>query len=221
MRDFDDVVVSVTLLYGESLPYGLPDFQVGLRAALAQDHPRVEVIVVDGRGPDAAPDFLPVDATVDSIRHLPGKYANRAAMLNAALRDATGEFLLLLFNEQENVVLKKSAVRTMVMAACRSDEDRRPRGADVTAGAGPGRYIGRLPEIDATSVSMVYGDYERVEADGSCKEVHLLDWHEGRLRDTVDFGAAIMFRADALRDLGGFDARFAAADLYDMRLRVS
>ena len=211
MSDFDDAAVSVALLYVDSAPYGLSEFQAGLRAALSQDHPRVEVIVVDGRGGDAKPDFLPDDVAADSIRHLPGQHANRAAMLNAALRAAAGELLLLVFNDQVNVVLKQSAVRTMAMAVKRRDEGTRGL-----------RDEGHRPrKSDATCVGMVYSDYERVKADGARAEVHLLDWHEGRLRDTVDFGGAIMFRTDALRDLGGFDKRFAAADLYDLRLRLS
>jgi len=190
--NFQDVKVSVALLFGDQLPYDRAAFQACLRAAWEQDHPAVEVIVADSRGASAGPDFIPSDPDADRVRHLPGEYANRAAMCNAALKNATGEFLLLVINDQAQVTLKRSAVRTMLMAATR------------------GKPIG-----------MVYADYERVEADGTRKDVHLLDWHEGRLRDTVDFGSALLFRTDILREIGGFNEAYAAAELYDLRLRVS
>ncbi len=195
--NFEDVKVSVALLFGDQWPYDRAAFQAGLRAAWEQDHPPVEVIVADGRGASARPDFIPSEMDADRVRHLPGEYANRAAMCNAVLKSASGEYLLLIFNDQAQVVLKRSALRTLVMAAARNDR------------------------LETCPTGMVYADYERVEADGSRKDVHLLDWHEGRLRDTVDFGSAILFRTDVLREIGGFDEAYAAAELYDMRLRVS
>ncbi len=202
--NFDNVKVSVALLFGDQLPYDRAAFQVGLRAACGQDHPAVEVIVVDGRGASAKPDFIPSEIDAGRIRHLPGEYANRAAMCNAALQSASGEYLLLIFNDQAQVTLKRSALHTMLMAAGRS--------AEATE---------RRSDKGGNSIGMVYADYERVEADGSRKDVHLLDWHKGRLRDTVDFGNAILFRTDVLRKIGGFNQEYTAADLYDVRLRVS
>ena len=194
---FEDTKVSVALLLSDKLPYDQAAFGACLQAACEQDHPPAEVLVVDGRGPSVKPDFLPDKEDADRVRHLPGEYANRAAMWNAALKNATGEFLLLVINDQAQVTLKRSAVRTLVMAAARNDR------------------------LETCPTGMVYADYERVEADGTRKDVHLLDWHESRLRDTVDFGSAILFRTDALREIGGFNEQYAAAELYDVRLRVS
>ena len=189
---FDDMKVSVALLFNDELPYDRAAFQACLRAALHQDHPPIEVIVVDSRGSSAELDFVPAGVDADRVCHLPGEYVNRAAMCNAALKRAAGEYLLFVFNDQAQVTLKRSVARTMLMAATRGEP-----------------------------IGMVYADYERVEADGSRKDVHLLDWHEGRLRDTVDFGSAILFRTDMLREIGGFNEAYTAADLYDVRLRVS
>ncbi len=207
--NFEDVKVSVALLFGDQWPYDQAAFQACLRAAWEQDHPLVEVIVADGRGASAKPDFIPSEMDANRVRHLPGEYANRAAMCNAALKTATGEYLLVIFNDQAQVTLKRSAVRTMLMAA--------ERVAQASS-----LWLDHRQDAGATqSVGMVYGDYERVEADGSRKDVHLSDWHEGRLRDTVDFGSAILFRTDVLREVGGFNEAYAAADLYDVRLCVS
>jgi glycosyltransferase involved in cell wall biosynthesis len=196
--NFENVRVSIGMVFTDKLPYDRAAFQAGLQAALAQDHAPAEVLVVDGRGPAAQPDFLPAGVDASRVRHVPGTYANRAAMYNAALRSATGDLLLLLYNEPAQVVLRRSAVRTMVMAATRVD-----------------RAVGG-PEI-----GFVYADYERIEPNGQRKDVHLLDWHAGRLRDTVDFGSAILYRTAALREVGGFDERYHAADLYDLRLKLT
>jgi glycosyltransferase involved in cell wall biosynthesis len=210
----ENVNASIALVFSERLPYERAAFQAGLRAALDQDHPPVEVIVVDDRGKGAPRDFVPEGVDAARIRHLPGTYANRAAMYNAALQKATGEHLLLIFNDQAQVTLRRSALRTMVMAASRTGAHE----PQASAGAVP---RGLKSTALSGEVGMVYADYERIEAGGARRDVHLLDWHAGRLRDTVDFGSAILFRTSALRELGGFDEQYKAADLYDMRLRVS
>ncbi len=191
--NFESVSVSLAMLWNDPMPYGIPALQAMLRAALDQDHAPAELIIVDGRGPGQPADLLPPGCDRSKIVHLPGNYANRAAMLNAAVRRATGDFLLLLYNDQAPVTLRRSAVRTMVMAAARSAD----------AGAG-----------------IVYSDYERLEPSGQPCDVHLLDWHPGRLRDTFDLGPAILFPTAALRECGGFDESYRAADLYDLRLRI-
>jgi glycosyltransferase involved in cell wall biosynthesis len=196
---FENVTVSVGLVFTDKLPYERAAFAAGVRSALGQDHAPLEVLIADNRGPGATPDFLPSDVDAGRIRHLPGSYANRAAMYNAILEAARGEWLLLVYNEPAQVVLRQSAVKTMVMAATRAE--------GVTGPA-------------TRPVGMVYADYERITADGQRRDVHLLDWHPGRTRDTVDFGIAILYRVAALRALGGFDESYQAADLYDLRLRL-
>ena len=189
---FQDINVSVAMIFSDQLPYDRAAFRAGLQAVLDQDHAPVEVIVVDDRGPSAKADFLSAGAETAAIRHLPGEYANRAAMYNAAVKAATGDYLLMVFNDQARVTLKRSAACTMLMVATRGEP-----------------------------LGMVYADYERIGTDGRRQDIHLPDWHEGRLRDTVDFGSAILFRTDVLREIGGFNEAYSAADLYDVRLRVS
>ena len=195
--DFRATTVSIALPFSDRLPYDRAAWQLSLRAALAQDQPALEVIVVDDRGPGSLLDFLPPGVDPSMIRHVPDSFANRAARFNAAFRAARGEYLLLLHNDQAAVMLRSSAVQTMVMAATR---------AEPAAGA---------------PVGMVYADYERIDARGQRQDVHLLDWHAGRCRDTTDFGSAILYRTAALRELGGFNEAYSAAELYDVRLRVT
>ncbi len=195
-KTFTDATVSIAMTYGDRLPYDATAFAEMVRAALRQDctdQGPLEVLVVDYRGPAASPDFLPADLRSDRrIRHLPGRYANRAAMYNAAIAAAKSDFLLNLYNEAARVCLRESAARVMLMAATRR---------------GP--------------VGMVYADYERIAADGTRKDVHLLDWHEGRLRDPVDFGSAMLYSTALLREIGRLNEKYKGADLYDLRLRVS
>ncbi|MCH7813369.1 MAG: glycosyl transferase family 2, partial [Planctomycetes bacterium] len=191
--DFDRAGVSIVLTITGPGMYDQPAFTDCLAAALDQDHPSTEIIVVDGRGPAARSDFGPVaDDPAHPIRHLPGHYANRAAMYNTALRAASEQYMLALINDRGPVRLRRSAVRTMLMAAVRQEQ-----------------------------IGLVYGDYELIDASGRRRDVHLLDWHPGRLCDAADFGQAIMFSTAALRELGGFNEKLAAADLYDLRLRVT
>jgi len=188
--NFHEVKVSIALIFSDRLPYGRDGFQACLEAALAQDHLSCEVIVIDDRGASAT---LEVESKhAERVRHLPGSYANRAAEYNAALKEAGGEYLLALFNAEQPVVLRRSAVRTLVMAAVRR---------------GP--------------ATMVYADYELIDPDGARQDVHLLDWHEGRLRETMDFGQALLFSTAGLRKLGGFNEEYEFADLYDLRLRLT
>lgn len=205
-NSFEDTTVSIAVFLPERLPYDLETFKAGLRAALAQDHAGLaEVLVVDARGPGAKPDLLPSGADAARVRHVPGTFRNRAAMYNAALNAARGEFLLAVGTESAPVTLRRSAAQTFVIAAQRGSPLSTPVSGDTCA----------------TTIGMVYADYERIDASGQRKDVHLLDWHEGRCRDTTDFGSAVLYRTAALCELGGFDEGYSAADQYDMRLRLS
>ncbi len=190
---FQDYKVSVVMVDCERLPYGRAELRSSVMSALQQDHANTEVILVNDRGPSARPDaeFGNLDRT-DRLRHIPGIFADRATMYNAGLRAASGDFVLLVWNSERQVTLRRSAVRVMVMAAARH-----------------------------RAVAMVYGDYELVDAQGTRREIHLLDWHEGRLRDTVDFGSAWLIPSNVLREVGGLSEKYQAADLYDLRLRLS
>lgn len=191
--DFQEVKVSIVGLLSDRLPDGPGGFTEFLTSALHQDHANVELIIPDDRGPAATLGIeLSGTTRADRVHHLPGTYANRAAMYNAALRKATGDYFLAVFNTDKPVVLRRSAVQTMVMAAMRHEQ-----------------------------TGMVYADYELIDPTGAPHDVHLLDWHEGRLRDTTDFGAAVLFPTAVLRALGGFAERYQAADVYDLRLRIS
>ncbi|NOX58862.1 MAG: glycosyltransferase, partial [Planctomycetes bacterium] len=191
--DLDKHRVSITLVLTNELPYSDAEFLAMLRSATDQDHGMVEVLVIDGRGIGGAAEDVALDGVdAERIRVVPGEFANRAQMYNAAISAATGEYFVAVFNAVHQVILKRSAVRTMLMAALRCSD-----------------------------TGFVYADYELIATDGTRAENHLLDWHEGRLVDTADFGSALMFPTVLLREVGGFCERYKAADTYDLRLKMT
>jgi len=141
---------------------------------------------------DRGKDAEPLDFLPSRVKQVRGDFKNHAAKVNAGLQVCTGKFVLLVHNESSQVVLKKNALDVMAMAMNRSKK-----------------------------VSLVYGDYERIDPSGELKEVHLLYHHPGRLRDTVDFGSALLIRAAVLKKIGGLDESYNAADMYDLRLKCS
>ncbi|HRX85452.1 MAG TPA: glycosyltransferase [Phycisphaerae bacterium] len=190
--NFNDAGVSIVCLGGAQLPYGADAFADMIHAAARQDHPRTELIVVDDR-PEPPASALPADLRgCDHVRVVGGTFKNRAARYAAGLKAATGKYLLLLDNAQVPVVLRRSAVTTLLMSA-----ERHP------------------------GFGLIYADYERIEPDGAKRDVHLLDWHEGRLRDALDLGRAFLFETATVKAARGFNERYEAADLYDLRLRVT
>ena len=68
--------------------------------------------------------------------------------------------------------------------------------------------------------SLIYSDYE-VETDGVVEEVHLLDHHAGRVRESTDYGAVWLINREALRDALTLGTGVRQHALYDLRLRLS
>lgn len=72
--------------------------------------------------------------------------------------------------------------------------------------------------VEAT---MLYADYRKV-VDGKRLDVPTIDYQWGSVRDDFDFGAVLLFRADALRSaVEAMDEECSYAALYDVRLRLS
>ena len=70
-------------------------------------------------------------------------------------------------------------------------------------------------------LGMIYADYQLKQAKKSTKDIHLLDYHPGRVRDNMDFGAILFFPKAVLTKVGGFNEKYDAAYLYDLRLKIS
>ena len=184
--------VSILCHFSGQIPYSQEEFTQSVESMASQHYTPTEIVIVDDRGDEAgALDFLPGDL-MRSVKHVKGEFKNRAAKLNAGLKACTGDYVLIVSNEPAQVLLRVNALDVMMTAMEKSNR-----------------------------ISMVYGDYERIEPSGEKTEVHLLYYHEARLRDTVDFGVAILYRKSVLDEISGLDDSYNAADQYDLRLKCS
>ncbi len=128
----------------------------------------------------------------ERIVHFPGTFKNRAQALNAALARAGGDAVLLVDNVRAHVSFRASTLELLLMGAARHKD-----------------------------TGLVYADYRLVAVDGSQRDVHLLDHHEGRLRDNQDYGPVWLLPRTVMDKVGPLNTRYTAADLYDLRLRVA
>ncbi len=128
----------------------------------------------------------------DNIVHIPVDFANRAASLNYGIENCSGEYILLANNDQSQLLFRLSTLEIFLCVAKRQNN--------------PG---------------MIYADYRLVKADGTSKDIGLLPYHEGRVRDNLDLGSMLFFPVSGLENVGGFNENYKAAHLYDLRLKVS
>jgi glycosyltransferase involved in cell wall biosynthesis len=181
--------VTIILQYNDKLNYSNAQFADTVNSLIHQNYANWELIVVDERGANATPPVLLKHA---QIKHISGAYKNRAQALNAAIRQASGDYIMLVNNVGTQVRFRLSTLELFTLVA-----ERHP------------------------NFGMLYSDYQRVAADGATTDVHLLNHHVGRLRDNMDYGVVLFFSANALNTVNGLDETYNAADLYDLRLKVA
>ena len=164
-----------------------------ISSVLAQDYPRIEVVIVnDGSSDDTAQ----VAARFPEVRYVEQANRGLAAARNAGLAVCTGE--LVVFLDADDRLLPgalEAGVRAMA--------------AEPATGfaAGYSRFISR----DGTALPT--GQPQR--ATGEDPYVHLL--RRNRIRNP----AMVMFRRDAVLRAGGFSAGIEACADYDLYLRIS
>ncbi|MCD6385987.1 glycosyltransferase [Candidatus Sumerlaeota bacterium] len=188
-------LISVVMYLPKEMPYELSALKNSVESVMQSTYQDFELLLVDGRETDRGNfDFLTkvISGKRRKFKPIVGEFANRAAMFNAALAKARGEYVLNINNFQSPVLLKRSALDLFRWGMIRSKK--------------PG---------------LVYADYEIAEEDGSVTERKLLDWHPGRLRDESDHGVVWMLSRRVLKKIGGADENYNFADLYDLRLKVS
>lgn len=75
---------------------------------------------------------------------------------------------------------------------------------------------------EMTGAGMIYADHYNVSVNGQRTEAPVIDYQAGSLRDDFDFGSALLFRTDALKEAAArTTADYAAAGIYDLRLKLS
>lgn len=181
--------VSIILEYRDKLGYSDQELNQTLQTIVKQNYPNWEVLLVNYKGCDAP---YPEIMSDTRIFHLTGNFKNRAHGLNAALKRATGDAVMLVNNVSARVDFRQSTLELFLLVAERN----------------PG-------------LGMIYADYQRVEQNGWATIINLLDHHPGRLRDNMDYGPLLFFPRSVLSAVQGLDAKYEFADLYDLRLKVA
>ncbi len=150
------------------------------------------------------------------VRLISGSYKNRAQAVNRALKEATGDYCIIVDNEQ--VSFRLSTLETFVMTG-----ERNPGAGMIYSdyrlmdGSGKERDVQlRNPDQERGRDIHMLNHHP-----GPGRDIHLLDHHPGRLRDNMDYGPMLFFPRKVLEDVGGLNEHYQAADLYDLRLRVS
>lgn len=128
-----------------------------------------------------------------NIHHVPGNFKDqRARGLNHAIARATGKYIMIVNNAQSPVLFRASTLDIFWAVAQRHK-----------------------------NLGMIYSDYCLIDKQGAKTDVHLLDHHEGRVRDNMDFGSILFFPKPVLEQVGELNENYKAAYLYDLRLKVS
>ncbi len=109
-----DYFVSIVLLAPAAKAYPAKEFKETVASALAIDHEKKEVIVVEGEG--ASPKLGELEKKVKRQR---GQFPARAARFNAGILKAKGEFVFLVPSDTASFLFKKSSLTTYLFAATR------------------------------------------------------------------------------------------------------
>ncbi len=181
--------ISIIMIYNDKLGYDDKAFDKTIQSIINQNYDNWELSIVDERGENAQ---YPEISKYEKIHHLPVEFKNRANSINQALKKCTGDYVMLVNNEQSLITFRLSTLELFLHTADRHK-----------------------------NTGLVYGDYRLFEAIGSEKDIHLLDYHEGRLRDNIDLGAVLFFPKKILDKIGGLKEKYKAAFIYDLRLRIS
>ncbi|MBX3468228.1 MAG: glycosyltransferase [Planctomycetes bacterium] len=164
-----------------------------LESALGQSHPAVEVVVVDDGSTDGGAEL----ARGLGVRVISQANAGVAAARNRGIEVARGDFVV--FLDQDDRLLPRAIEAHLETLRARPEV---------------GWVVGRLRRIDAQGRPR--GEEEAAPG-GPLDTLSLL---RGRSRCGGTPGRALFPRA-LLRAVGGFDARHAPADDYDLFLKVS
>ncbi|MDZ7264715.1 MAG: glycosyltransferase, partial [candidate division KSB1 bacterium] len=134
----------------------------------------------------------PLPFSQPQIRHLPGQFINQAQAINHGVAHATGEYIMLANNLAAAITFRLSTLETFLLVA-----ERHPK------------------------LGLIYSDYCLVDKSGTRTDVHLLDYHEGRVRDNMDLGKVFFLPKAVIQQIGGMNERYRGAHWYDLRLRVA
>jgi glycosyltransferase involved in cell wall biosynthesis len=185
-------IISIILHLPRTLPYPLANFLKMVTALSKHQTYQVELIIIDEQNHSTLKDSVaPLDPDGNVIHIVPGKSSSLGYGLNKALAKARGDALLYINNKNAEIKINKSALSAYILSAERHSE-----------------------------WGFIYADYQLMTGDKKT-EMHLLDFHNGRLRDNQDYGYVCLINAKILKQCGGFDTSLKFHSLYDTRLIIS
>ncbi|HEV2728235.1 MAG TPA: glycosyltransferase [Solirubrobacterales bacterium] len=162
-----------------------------IESVLAQDHPNLEVVVVDDGSPDNVGEVAGRYPGVRCLRQLNG---GLAAARNAGLREASGEFVL--FLDADDRLLPKAVASGL-------EQLRGDPGAVMSAGTW--KLIGEVGEPLPADPPELPGDAYPALLE-SC---------------FISTPAAVLYRRSLFEEIGGFDPEVSASADYDLYLRAA
>ena len=134
-----------------------------------------------------------MDFDITSVKTtvIPAAYITVSVQLNKAIETAESDFILYIDNLAAEIYLKRSYIEAAQL------------------------IVEKYPRL-----GMLYADYELI-TDGIKREIRLLKYHVGRVRDNQDYGKLFFFSRNALQEVGYFDESVKYNTLYDIRLKLS
>jgi glycosyltransferase involved in cell wall biosynthesis len=188
-----DCGITVLFPIPQSIPYSSARLSESFATILNQSVPADDIVLLDHNN----------DASVaEELKTLGGEKGLACPIvrqsegflenLSLVLDKITTPYFLFLQTEAAPIFLRQSALEQFRWSAMRNP------------GAG-----------------LFYSDYELTSPDGERKEVHLLSFHEGRVRDNMDFGRVSLVRNAALKSAGGISTKYKHGYLYDLRLKIA
>ena len=181
--------VSIIMFYSDELGYDDQAFNQTIASLKQQNYDQWELLIIDETGNS------PIANEVqhkDQVKFIPGKFENRAAAINHAIKQAGGDYIVLVNNIGSRITFRLSTLETFTGVAERH-----------------------------RNMGLIYADYRLIDAASGERDIHLLDNHQGRVRDNMDFGPVLFMPKAIFNEIGYLNEAYSAAYLYDLRLRIS
>ena len=179
------IKTSVILHYCKDKEFSEEHLKAQIDGLAGQTCKDIETIIVSCDPKEAAEKFAALEPKVVESKH------DLSVDMNKALAQAEADWVLLIDNRDNPVMMKKAAIDGFLLGAERQKD-----------------------------AGLFYTSYE-LEDGGEIKELHLLDHHIGRVRDNMDYGKVFFVKKEALEAIGGFDESVKYNQYYDLRLKIS
>ena len=162
-----------------------------LKSVLDQTNQDFELTIIDEIQEDISTGIEELNTGLKQVKILVPHGHQQSIQLNEAFNSSDADYHLYIDNRLQEVVVKKSGLEICLLAAKNNN-----------------------------NTGLIYADYDLLENE-QVKEVRLLKYHVGRVRDNQDYGKVFFLNAEALKNIGELPAEVKFNALYDLRLKIS